>query len=246
MSGKHHQGKIALVTGANKGIGRETARQLGKLGMTVLVGARDAGRGERAAAELKAEGIDARFVELDVADAETIRAAAARIEKEFGRLDVLVNNAGVFIENMTPPSQVSLDLVRETYEINFFGVAAVIQTMLPLVRKSAAGRIVNLSSGLGSLAMKDGPNAPYSGFNLLGYNTSKTALNALTQAFANELRDTPIKVNAADPGYVATDLNNHSGPRTVEQGAIAPVRLATLEADGPTGGYFNEDGPVPW
>ncbi len=245
MASQEHAGKIALVTGANKGIGLEIARQLGKRGVRVLVGARDAGRGKAAADALKAEGIDARFVELDVTNQATIDAAAKLVEKEFGKLDILVNNAGIAIER-DPPSTVPLDAVRKTYDTNVFGVIALTQAMLPLIKKSAAGRIVNLSSGLGSLAQHSGPNSPFANFLFLAYNSSKTALNAVTVQFANELRNTPIKVNAADPGYVATDLNNHSGPRTVEQGATAPVRLALLDADGPTGGYFNEDGVVPW
>ena len=245
MASEDNSGKIALVTGANKGIGREIAKQLGNLGMTVLLGARDKDRGRAAEEQLKTEGINARFVELDVTNQKTIDAAARGIEGEFGRLDVLVNNAGVYIDN-APPSGVDMDRIRATYDINFFGVIAVTQAMLPLIRKSEAGRIVNMSSGLGSIAMNADPNSPFAAFNVLAYNSSKSALNAATVLFANELRDTPIKVNAADPGYVATDLNNNSGPRTVEQGAAEPVRLATLPPDGSTAGYFNDDGPVPW
>lgn len=236
---------IALVTGANKGIGLETARQLGRKGLTVLIGARDATRGEEAASALRGEGLDAQCVPLDVTNAGSIAAAAKQIDAEFGRLDALINNAGIFVET-APPSEVDLNHVRQTYETNVFGMLAVTQAMLPLIRKSSAGRIVNVSSGLGSIAVMSIPDSPYAQFNYAGYNTSKSAVNALTVALANELRGTPIKVNAADPGYVATDLNNHSGFRTVEQGATEPVRLATLGPDGPTGGYFNEDGPLPW
>lgn len=237
--------KVALITGANKGIGFEIARQLGKLGITVLVGARDEGRGAEAAQNLKAEGIDAEFVQIDVTKPESIQSAAEKIASSYGKLDILVNNAGVFIENK-PPSEVDISRVRATYETNFFGPLAVTQAVLPLIRKSEAGRIVNMSSGLGSIAQMATPGSPYSAFNVAGYNSSKSALNALTVAFANELRDTRIKVNAADPGYVATDLNNNSGPRTVEQGAAEAVRLATLGPDGPTGAFFNDEGPVPW
>ncbi len=240
------QGKVALVTGANKGIGREIARQLAKQGMTVFIGARDAERGKQAEAELKAEGLDVRVLPIDVTSETSAKAAANAIEKTTGRLDALVNNAGVFIEGQNPPSAVSLDLVRKTYETNVFGVIIVTQAMLPLLRKSEAGRIVNLSSGLGSLTQHTNPEWEFSGFTVLGYNSSKSAVNAVTVAFANELRGTKIKVNAADPGYVATDLNAHRGPRTVEQGSRAAVRLATLPDDGPTAGYFNEDGRVPW
>ncbi len=159
--------------------------------------------------------------------------------------DILVNNAGVAIDD-APPSQVSMDRVRRTYDTNVFGVISVIQAMLPLLKKAQAGRIVNLSSGLGSIVTAATPNSTSAAYNLLGYCTSKSALNSITVQFANELRSTPIKINAACPGYVATDLNNHSGPRSVEQGAKEPVRLALLAADGPSGTYSNEDGPLPW
>jgi NAD(P)-dependent dehydrogenase (short-subunit alcohol dehydrogenase family) len=237
--------KVALITGANKGIGREIARQLGKQGITVVVGARDEARGKEAAVALKNEGIDASFVALDVTREDSIASAAATIDKEFGKLDILVNNAAIAIDNGTP-SKLDLAVFRRTYDTNVFGVFAVTKAMLPLLHKSDAGRIVNMSSGLGSLAQTSNPNWPFAAVNLLAYNSSKSAINALTVQFANELRNTPIKVNAADPGYVATDLNQNRGHRTVEQGAIAPVRLATLPADGPTAGYFNEDGVVPW
>jgi NAD(P)-dependent dehydrogenase (short-subunit alcohol dehydrogenase family) len=245
MSNDGLKGKVALVTGANKGIGLEIARQLAQQGCTVLVGARDERRGEEAAAKLKAEGLDARFLRLDVTDQATIDAAAARIENEFQKLDILVNNAAIGLDR-TPPSQLDIEILRRTYDTNVFGVFAVTKAMLPLLKKSEAGRIVNMSSGLGSLAQTSDPDGPFAAVNLLAYNSSKSALNALTVQFAVELRGTPIKVNAADPGYVATDLNEHRGYRTVEQGAQTPVRLATLPADGPTGGYFNDEGIVPW
>ncbi len=237
--------KVALITGANKGIGREIARQLGQQNITVLIGARDAERGEEAARQLRDEGIEARFVRLDVTDQSTIDEAARYIEREFGRLDILVNNAAIALDN-APPSQLDMEILRRTFDTNVFGVFAVTKALLPLLRRSPAGRIVNMSSGLGSLTQMSDPNGPFAQVNLLAYNTSKTAINGLTVQFANELRGTPIKVNAADPGYVATDLNQHRGYRTVAQGATAPVRLATLPEDGPTGGYFNEDGVVPW
>jgi len=237
--------KIALITGANKGIGREIARQLGAQGITVLIGARDQQRGQEAANALRAEGIDARFLRLDSTKQDTVAEAAGWIEREFGKLDILVNNAAIAIDN-GPPTNLDIEVLRRTYDTNFFGVFAVTKAMLPLLRKSEAGRIVNMSSGLGSLKQTSDPAWAFAGYNLLAYNSSKTALNALTVQFANDLKGTPIKVNAADPGYVATDLNQHRGPRTVQQGAIAPVRLATLPPDGPTGGYFNEDGTVPW
>ena len=239
------KGRIALITGANKGIGREIARQLATWGATVLVGARDPGRGEAAAQALAADRLDARFLRIDVTEQATIDAAAGRIERDFGKLDILVNNAGIGIDN-APPSQLEMDVLRRTYETNFFGVFAVTKAMLPLLRRSESARIVNISSGLGSLTQNSDPGYRYARAKLLAYNSSKSSLNALTIQFAYELRDTPIKVNAADPGYVATDLNNHMGTRTVEQGARIAVELATLPADGPTGGFFDVDGVVPW
>jgi NAD(P)-dependent dehydrogenase (short-subunit alcohol dehydrogenase family) len=238
-------GDIALISGANKGIGYEIARGLGAKKITVLAGARDEARGQAAVAKLKAEGADARFIKLDVTDHETIRHAAEWIEKEFGRLDILVNNAGIG-EWATKPSTTDLAKMREVYETNLFGPVAMTQAMLPLLRKSKHGRIVNVSSGLGSLALASQPDSPVAQFLVLGYNTSKTALNSMTVQFANELKDTPIKVNAICPGYCATDLNGNSGPRTAAQGAVAAIEYATIGADGPTGGYFNDEGRMPW
>ena len=236
---------IALITGANKGIGLEIARQLGTQGITVLIGARDEKRGSVAAEKLQAENIDAHAVQLDVTNQQSIDAAAKYIESKFGKLDILVNNAGIAIDN-APPSQLDMEILRRTYETNFFGVFAVTKAMLPLLRKAQAGRIVNMSSGVGSLTQNSDPNYEFASVKMLAYNSSKTALNALTVQFAYELKDTPIKVNSADPGYVATDLNNNTGPRTVQQGASTPVRLATLPADGPTGSFFDDNGVVPW
>jgi len=238
-------GTVALITGANKGIGLEIARQLGRQGITVLLGARDEGRGREAAEKLRADGVDARSIQLDVTSVETIDRAAHRIEKEFGRLDVLVNNAGIFIDD-APPSGLAMEVLRRTYETNFFGPVAVTQAMLPLLRRSLAGRIVNMSSGLGSLTQISDPGWEFSNLILLAYNSSKTALNAVTVQFAKELHDTAVKVNSADPGYTATDMSNHQGTRSVEQGARAAVRLATLPEDGPSGGFFDEHGALPW
>ena len=235
---------VALVTGANKGIGLEIARQLARLGYTVLVGARDEQRGQTAAQQLQAEGLDTPFLPLDVTDQKSIDAAAQAIEHHYGRLDVLVNNAAIAVEN-APPSQLDLAILRRTYETNVFGVFAVTKALLPLLRKAEAGRIVNMSSGAGLPALTSSPEWKPE-WNTLAYNSSKSAVNAITVEFATELRSTPIKVNAVNPGYVATDLNQHRGDRSVQQGAIAPVRLATLPADGPTGGFFDENGMVPW
>jgi len=239
-----HSNQVALITGANKGIGLETARQLGAQGMTVLIGARDPGRGSKAAEELKQQGMDAHAVQIDVTDQESINAAARHIEDEFGRLDVLVNNAGIALDN-GPASALDLETMRRTYDTNVFGAVAVTQAFLPLLRKSEAARIVNMSSTLGSLALNSDPDWAAAGVKLLAYNSSKAALNMVTVIFAAELKDTPIKVNAVCPGSVETDLNPY-GTRTVAQGAAVPVRLAMLPEGGPTGGYFDEDGIVPW
>jgi NAD(P)-dependent dehydrogenase (short-subunit alcohol dehydrogenase family) len=239
------QGDIALISGANKGIGFEIARGLGAKKIKVLVGARDAARGQAAVEKLKAEGADARFVELNVTEEGTVQRAAQWIEKEFGHLDILINNAGI-AEWDAKPSTVDLAKVREVYETNFFGPVVLIQTMLPLLKKSKHGRIVNVSSSLGSLTLGSNLDSPFADFLALGYCTSKSALNSMTVQFAKELKDTPIKVNAICPGYCATDLNNHSGPRTAAQGAAAAIEYATISAEGPTGGYFNDEGRVPW
>jgi NAD(P)-dependent dehydrogenase (short-subunit alcohol dehydrogenase family) len=239
------QGDIALISGANKGIGFEIARGLGAKKIKVLVGARDRARGQAAVDTLTAEGADARFVELNVTEEGTVQRAAQWIEKEFGHLDILINNAGI-AEWDAKPSTVDLAKVREVYETNFFGPVVLIQTMLPLLKKSKHGRIVNVSSSLGSLTLGSNLDSPFADFLALGYCTSKSALNSMTVQFAKELKNTPIKVNAICPGYCATDLNNHSGPRTAAQGAAAAIEYATIGAEGPTGGYFNDEGRVPW
>ncbi len=238
--------KVALVTGANKGIGLEIARQLGSQGMLVYLGCRDQARGAKAAEELKADGIQALPLILDVTDASTISAAVAQVEREQGKLDVLVNNAGIALDWGAKPSTTSIENLRLVFETNFFGVIAMMQAFLPLLHKAPEARIVNMSSSLGSLARHSYPDGMFKEMVELSYNASKTALNAATVEFANELRDTPIKVNAVCPGYVATDLNNHGGPRTTEQGAKIAVKMATLGADGPTGGYFEDAGAIAW
>ncbi|WP_141583064.1 SDR family oxidoreductase [Actinomadura sp. WMMA1423] len=244
--------RIALITGANKGIGFETARILGRGGATVLVGARSADLGEKAAAVLCGEGVDARFVPLDVTDARGVQDAAAWIGAEFGRLDILVNNAAITTTDAAdpasspPPSRVAPELVRAALETNVVGVVAVTNAMLPLLRRSPAGRIVNVSSNLGSLTALSAPSLPASLPNLLPYNASKTALNALTVAYARELAGTPVKVNSVAPGFCATDLNGHTGHRTPAQGAAVIASVALLDDDGPTGAYLTEDGRNPW
>lgn len=236
---------VALVTGANKGIGFEIARQLGQRGASVFVGARDAARGEAAASALRDEGLKAALVLVDVTDPKSIRDAAQQVEARYPRLDILVNNAGVLLDTGVP-SKTDLVTLQQTFATNLFGPILMTQAMLPLLRRSASGRVVNLSSSLGSFAIVTDPASPFYDHNLLAYNASKAALNAATVALAKELRGTAIKVNAADPGYTATDLNQHRGTRTVEEGARAAVRLALLGPDGPTGQFFDEEGTVPW
>lgn len=239
--------KIALVTGANKGIGLETARQLGKKGITVIIGARDASRGAAAAAGLKGEGIDACFVQLDVTDQASIAAAAALIDKDFGRLDILVNNAGLLnYAGEATPSTVPMATLRETFDLNFFGLVAVTQAMLPLIRKSPAGRIVNLTSILASLSEHADPNSPIFNSKFIAYDASKASVNMFTNHLAHELRDTPVKVNAAHPGWVKTDMGGPDAPMEIVDGAKTSVMLATLPENGPSGGFFHMGVHMRW
>ncbi|MGO8790505.1 MAG: SDR family oxidoreductase [Terriglobia bacterium] len=238
--------KIALITGANKGIGFEVARQIGRTGVTVLVGARKPDAGKQAAATLAAEGITARFLPLDVTDHASIAAAAATIGTDFGRLDILVNNAGINDPGDGRAHTAQLGAVERVLRTNFLGPLAVTQAMLPLLRKAPSGRIVNVSSGLGSLTKNADPNHPYAATKLIGYSASKVALNMFTVQLAYELRDTAIKVNSADPGYTATDLNGHLGTQTIPEGAAEAIRLALLPDDGPTGTVSDRNGIVPW
>jgi NAD(P)-dependent dehydrogenase (short-subunit alcohol dehydrogenase family) len=250
--------KIALITGANKGIGFETARQLGARDMTVLVGARDAERGREAERALRDEGADARFVQLEITDQKSIQLAAKWVDAEFGRLDVLVNNAGTASVSRRgyPPSRTDLGDMRAVYEINVFGVVAVTNAMLPLLRRSPAARIVNVSSEVGSITAQSDPSHPLAQMPAsVPYPSSKAALNMVTVMYAKELGDTPIKVNAANPGFTATDFNGHRGFRSAAEGAEPSVYLATLPDDGPSGihwGYLWDGegkggyGMIPW
>ncbi len=242
-----HGKKVALVTGANKGIGFEISRQLANNGFTVVLGARDESKGAEAAARLRGEGLDALSVKLDVTDRGTAGAAERFLDERFGRLDVLVNNAGVSQEFGvgTRPSAVSLATLKATYETNVFGVVAVIQAVLPLLRKSAPARVVNLSSTLGSLGTLSDPKSHFYGVNVLAYNSSKTALNAITVAFAKDLAQDHVSVNSVCPGWVKTDLGGEAAPRTVQQGAAIAVKLATM-ANPPTGKYLDDNGEIPW
>jgi NAD(P)-dependent dehydrogenase (short-subunit alcohol dehydrogenase family) len=236
---------IALVTGANKGIGYEIAVGLGGLGWSVGVGARDEQRREEAVAKLRAAGVDAFGVPLDVTDDASVTAAAKLIEERAGRLDVLVNNAGITGGIPQTPTTVAPETVRAAIETNVIGVIRVTNAMLPLLRRSASPRIVNMSSSVGSLTLQTTPGAE-TGPISAAYSPSKTFLNAVTVQYAKELHDTNILINAACPGFTATDLNNFRGTRTPEQGAAIAIRLATIPDDGPTGSFFDDAGVVPW
>jgi NAD(P)-dependent dehydrogenase (short-subunit alcohol dehydrogenase family) len=234
--------KVALVTGANKGIGFAIARGLGAIGCTVAVGARDDGRRAEAVERLRAEGIDAFGVALDVTSDDSVAAAAKTMEQAAGRLDVLVNHAGIAGRTdggAQDPTTLDLDVVRTVLDTNVFGVVRVTNAMLPLLRRAESPRIVNMSSNMGSLTLRTGPV-------MAAYAPSKSMLNSITTQYARRLADTNVIVNAACPGYVATDFTGFAAPRTAEQGAAIAIRLATLPDDGPRGGFFDDDGPIPW
>ncbi len=233
--------QIALITGANKGIGLEIARQLGKQGITVVLGARDTAKGQAAADTLKSEGIDAHTVKLEVTHPNDVAALPAFLADTFGRLDILVNNAGIFPESGGP---VTADAFREGYEANVIAPYFLTEALLPLLLAAPAGRIVNHSSILGSLTIIGSDQWPTEHLYPI-YSSSKAALNMLTVTHAKKYKDAPLKVNAAHPGNVKTDMNP-TGELTVQQGAQTAVRLATLPEGGPTGGYFHNDDTLPW
>ena len=247
MTGTETQGGpgIALVTGANKGIGLEIARGLAAAGLQVVLGCRDPGRGQAAAEAVSAEGRPVGFLTLDVADDASIAAAMATLDERYGRLDVLVNNAGVSLDRQTGAKGLRA-VMSATYDVNVFGLACMIEASLPLLTRSARPRIVNLSSGLGSLTQASDPAYEFAPFKFTAYNSSKAAVTMLTILFAAKLRESGIKVNAADPGFCMTDINDGHGERTAEQGAAVAIRLAMLDDDGPTGGFFDHRGTVPW
>lgn len=239
--------KVALVSGANKSIGFEVVRELAKLGMIVYLGSRDEANGTKGAEELKVDG-DVRFIQLDVLDENSMVLAIKKIEQEHGKLDVLINNAGIASASSDfkdfSASMVSIDEVKAVFSTNFLGSVRLTQLALPLLRNSKSGRIVNTSSQAGSFEfMTDVENKYPKPF---AYCTSKLALNGATVLFADELRDTGIKVNAAHPGLVSSALSNYMGNRTGQDGAKIIIQLATLDGDGPTGGFFDENGVVPW
>ncbi|RST87814.1 SDR family oxidoreductase [Aquibium carbonis] len=238
--------RIALVTGANKGIGLEIARQLAQSGVFVFLGARDLERGRAAVEDLTLEGFRGRAIRIDVTDAASIDAAVKTIDAEHGRLDILVNNAGIVDANDGPPSHASAEAVRRIMDTNFIGALAVSQAMLPLLRRSPAGRIVNLSSSLGSLSVNGDPTSPYYSARLIGYNASKAALNMLTVQLAAELSDSAIAVNSVSPGYVMTDLTGHTGFMTAQEGAALPVRYALLAEGAVSGRFVEPEGETSW
>ncbi len=241
--------KVALISGGNKGIGLETGRQLGKLGYAVLLGSRDVPKGEAAAKQLRGDGIDARAVKLDVTKAEDIAAVARMVESKFGKLDVLVNNAGVMQEKgwtQNTTSTTDLDKLRATFETNLFAVVSLTAALTPMLRKAEAARIVNVSSVLGSVSLQATRGSTTYGTKLFAYNASKAALNMFTIHLAHEFRATKIKVNSAHPGWVKTDLGGSAAPMDTVEGAKTEVQLATLPEDGPTGGFFHLGQAIAW
>ncbi len=247
--------RVAFITGANKGIGLETARGLGALGVAVVIGSRDESRGVAAADMLRSEGIiTVESVKFDATKREDHDAIARVLANRYGKLDILVNNAGVMLDSVSfegeggfnTTSTVTPDTLLETFETNFFAVVALTQKLLPLIRKSKAGRIVNLSSILGSLTLHADPSSPIYPMKAFAYDVSKTALNAFTIHLAHELRSTSIKVNSAHPGWVKTDMGGSAAPMELSEGGKTSVQLATLPDDGPTGGFFHLGEPLPW
>jgi NAD(P)-dependent dehydrogenase (short-subunit alcohol dehydrogenase family) len=254
MNNAKPNGKIAFITGANRGLGLETARELGKQGVIVVLGSRDSIKGQAAAAKLRDEGINAESLGFDVTMPQDHQKAYDYFEKKYGRLDILVNNAGVLKESPisasgsgpNPVSAVSPEILRETFETNFFAPVTLTRKLLPLIRKAPAGRIVNVSSILGSLALHSDPNSPIYSFKTFAYDASKAALNAFTVHLAYELRDSKIKVNSAHPGWVKTEMGGPNAPMEPSEGGKTSAQLATLPYDGPSGGFFHLGQPLPW
>lgn len=241
--------KVAFITGANRGLGFETARELGEKGVTVILGSRDEEKGRIAAKELGGQGISAIPFKFDIDRLSDHNALNQFLEEKFGKLDILVNNAGVLLDEragQNKTSTTSLETLRKTFDTNFFHLVALTQTLLPLIKKSSAGRIVNLSSGLGSLTMHADPKSPIYEFKVFAYDSSKTALNAFTIHLAHELKNTKIKVNSADPGWVKTDMGGPEAPLELSEGGKTSAYLALLPDNGPTGGFFHLQDPQPW
>jgi NAD(P)-dependent dehydrogenase (short-subunit alcohol dehydrogenase family) len=238
--------RVALITGANKGIGFEIAHQLAQKKLTVLIGAPNEENGVNARDRLVRQGLDADFLRIDVTDPTTVEAAVGRLQDQFGRLDILVNNAGIMIDSETPLLELSISLFQNTLETNVFGALLMSQACVPLMKANGYGRIVNMSSTLGSLAEIATPDSAYGEILAPAYRLSKTLLNGITVMLAKELSGTNILVNSACPGRVRTDMGGDRAPLSPEQGAATPVWLATLPDDGPTAGFFRERQPIPW
>lgn len=241
--------KVAFITGANRGIGFETAKGLGALGMSIVLGVRDIAKGQDAIKQLKALGIKAEAIYYDATEAKTLDTCYDYIASQYGKLDILVNNAGILRETLVgdnDSSTVSQEVLQETFQTNLFAVVALTQKLLPLIKKSAAGRIVNLSSILASQTIHSMPNSPIDFAKGFAYNASKTALNVYTIHLAHELKDTAIKVNSAHPGWVKTELGGSNAPMEVADSYKTSVYLATLDEKGPSGGFFHETEPLPW
>jgi NAD(P)-dependent dehydrogenase (short-subunit alcohol dehydrogenase family) len=245
--------KVAFITGGNRGIGLQTARDLANLGIHVVIGSRDAAKGEAAVKSLRSEGATADSVQCEVTNLKDHQAVYDYLNKKFGKLDILINNAAVMIDR--PPegtggevkaSKTSQETLRKTFDANFFAPIALTQALLPLISKSPAGRIVNLTSVLGSLTLQADPKSPIYNAKTLAYDASKAAINMFTIELAHELKDTPIKVNSAHPGWVKTDMGGANAPMEITDGSKTSVQLATLPADGPTGGYFHMGERLPW
>ena len=239
--------KIALITGGNKGIGFETARQLAKSGVHVIIGSRERSKGVEASLKLQAEGLDVEALVIDVTHLGSIGEAAREVEKKHGRLDILINNAGVLLDAYDKkPSEQTLETWRKTFDANVFGLVATTQAFLPLLRKSAAGRIVNLSSILGSNTLHQEPGSSIYDFKMPAYDVSKSAVNAWTVHLAHELKGSKIKVNAAHPGHVKTDMGGAAAPMEIVDGAKTSVQLALLGEDGPSGAFIHLGETLPW
>lgn len=234
----HESGLVALVSGGNRGIGRDVVRQLGERGITVVLGSRDLKRGEEVAAELEAKGLRIVAKQLDIRDEASVERAARELEEEFGRVDILVNNAGISDPWRGTAEDADFDVVKDVLETNLFGAWRLAKAVIPLMRRNGYGRIVNLSSGMGQLSDMGG-HSP-------GYRVSKTGLNALTRMLASELAGENILVNSVCPGWVRTDMGGPGARRSVEEGADTPVWLATLPDGGPSGGFFRDRKPIPW
>ena len=238
--------QTVLITGANKGIGLETARQLAKAGYHIFLGSRDKGNGDKAVKQLKAEGFtDVELLLIDVTSETSVQQAHDELAQRIDQLDVLINNAGIPGAFPQVPSNADNEVLHQVFEVNFFGVIRTVRIFIDLLKKAENPRIVNVTSDLGSLTLHNDPNWQYYHFKSAGYGPSKTALNAYTVALAFELKD-QVKVNMINPGYTSTEFNNHQGPKKVEDGAAPIVEYAMLDKDGPTGKYISDDGETPW